>query len=191
MSASRTKQTLAIPAPDRYPASMKPVGKTEETECPGCGAVLPRIDGPVHPYMGGSPACFEHFTKILAFEYSNPSLLPTHRLTVDTYAVQHPGRERTRRQIQSVGLHLARLGLQLDGPIPPKETNDVMLGLGPHKHTLELVEAPKRFSMTVANVAEHAGTPLHSVKVREWALATWNDWSAYHEYIQQWTTKWL
>lgn len=170
---------------------MKPIEKIEETECPGCGAVLTRIDGPVHPYMGGSPACFERFTTILAFEYSNPSLLPTHRLTVDTYAVQHPGLEGTRQQIQSVGLHLARLGRQLDGPIAPKETNDVMLGLGPHKHTLELLEAPKRFSMTVTDVAEHAGTPLHSVKVWAWALATWNDWSAHHEYIQQWTAKWL
>lgn len=170
---------------------MKPIERIDETECPGCGAVLPRIDGPVHSYMNGSPACFQQFTTILAFEYSNPSLLPIHRLTVDTYAVQHPGREGTRQQIQSVGLHLARLGRQLDGPIAPKETNDVMLGLGPHKHTLELLEAPKRFSMTVADVAEHAGTPLHPVKVRAWALATWNDWSAHHEYIWRWSAKWL
>ncbi len=170
---------------------MAPFEKIEKTECPGCGAVLPKIDGPVHRYMDGSPACFELFNKIPAFEYSDPCLLPTHRLTVDTYAVQHPGSKGSRQQIQSVGLHLSRLGLQLDRPTSPKETNDVMLGLSKHKHTLELLEPPKRFSMTVTDVAEHAGTPLHSEKVRAWALSTWNDWAAHHEYIQDWTAKWL
>ncbi len=85
--------------------------------CQGCTAPLTAIDGPVHDYMEGSAACFELFNKILAHEYSDPNLLSTHRLTVDTYAVQHPGSGDNRKQIQSVGLHLARLGLQLDKPL--------------------------------------------------------------------------
>lgn len=144
---------------------------------------LPFIDGPTHNYMEGSAACFELFTQILAWEYSDPALLPTHRMTVDAYAVQHPGRGATRQQIQSVGLHLARLGLQLGAPLPPKETNDVMLGLGKHKHTLDYLEPPERFTMTVANVAPFAGSSRHSDKVREWA--------DHHSYIRSWTAKWL
>ena len=159
--------------------------------CSGCGARLEALEGPTHDYMEGSPACFALFNQLLACEYSDRSLLPTHRLTVDTYAVQHPGRDKTRKQIQSVGLHLARLGLQLASSRPPKETNDVMLGLGKHKHTLEYIEPPKQFSKTVADIAEFAGTSHHPDKVREWAISTWNDWSDQHDYIVNWTAKWL
>lgn len=149
------------------------------------------MDGPVHAYMESSPACFALFTEILAYEYSDPSLLATHRFTVDTYAVQHPGRGATRQQIQSVGLHLARLGLQLKGALPPNETNDIMLGLGKHKHTLDYIAPPTRFSMTVVDVAAVAGSPRHSEKVKEWAASAWEDWADHHDYITRWTARWL
>lgn len=158
-----------------------------QSTCPGCGALLPAIDGPTHRYMTSTAACYELFNKVLAFEYSDPELLSTHRLTVDTYAVQHPGSEATRQQIQSVGLHLARLGRQLASPMPPSETNDVMLGLGPHKHTLVHLNPPASFTMTVGEVAKVAGTSEHSAQVRKWAMATWENWSEHHEYIQGWT----
>ena len=161
----------------------------KKTQCPGCGASFEEIDGPVHGYMDGTPACFAFFNQVLACEYSDPALLSTHRLSVDTYAVQHPGRARTTQQIQSVGLHLARLGLQLDRPIPPKETNDVMLGLGRHKHSLEYIDPPSRFQMTVADVVGYAGSSEHSNKVREWARSTWEDWSDHHNYIMNWATE--
>lgn len=137
--------------------------------------------------MTSSPACFALFNRVLACEYSDPALQPTHRLTVDTYALQHPGDAAERRQIQSVGLHLARLGLQLTRPMPPRQTNDVMLGLGQHKHTLVYLDPPPAFTMTVADVAKFAGTDQHAAKVTDWARTTWNDWSAHHDYIARWT----
>ncbi|MFG5380851.1 DUF5946 family protein [Yoonia sp. R2-816] len=157
--------------------------------CVGCGAVLERIDGPTHTYMSSSPAYFSLFTKVLACEYSDRTLLPTHRLTVDTYAVQHPATGRLRKEIQSVGLHLARLMLQLDNPLPPKETNDVMLGLGRHKASLIFLQPPTSFTMTVANVAKFAGEPEHADRVREWADSTWKDWPQHHDYIRHWVAK--
>ena len=163
----------------------------EQTACPGCHVMLPAIDGPTHAYMESSPACFAHFTAILAHEYSDERLLQTHRLTVDTFAVQHPGRAGSRPQIQSVGLHLARLCMQLDRPLPPKETNDVMLGLSRHKHTLELLELPRSFAITAANVSPYAGTSDHGARVIAWATATWHDWSKYHDYIREWIARWI
>lgn len=129
------------------------------------------------------------FNQILAYEYSDPDLLPTHRLTVDTYAVQHPGEGRTRQQIQSVGLHLARLGLQLEKTISPKETNDVMLGLGKHKRTLEYLKPPRHFEMTVADVAEFAGCSQHSDEIKACAISAWKAWSNHHDYILRWAAK--
>lgn len=159
--------------------------------CPGCRVMLPETSGPTHRYMTSTPACYDLFKKVLACEYSDPELLSTHRLTVDTYAVQHPGNDGSRQQIQSVGLHLARLGRQLANPMPPSETNDVMLGLGPHKHTLVQLTPPERFRMTVDRVARVAGASDHTTQVRKWAIATWEDWSDHHGYIQDWTQKYL
>lgn len=73
---------------------------TELVSCPGCGAQLPDIEGPVHRYMTSSPACWRLFGELLAAEYSDPDLIVTHRLSVDTYAIQHPGGQ-SRQAIQS------------------------------------------------------------------------------------------
>ena len=164
---------------------------TDLTTCPGCGADLPVEDGPTHAYMTSSPACFALYTAILSAEYSDPALMPIHRLSVDTFAVQHPGDGSERRMIQSVGLHLARLLVQLENPMGPRETNDVMLTLGPHKLSLIWLDPPKRFSVTTADVAPFAGTPRHAGKVIEWARETWSDWSDHHSYIRNWTARHL
>ena len=75
--------------------------------CPGCGADLDPELGPTHDYMTASPASYARFMAVLANEYSNPALLATHRLSVDTYAVQHPGDGAERRMVQSACLSLA------------------------------------------------------------------------------------
>ena len=76
--------------------------------CPGCGLVLPARDGPAHPYIGASPACWALFGELLAREYADPRYRRVHRTTVDAYATQHPGVPE-RRSVQSVALHLAGL----------------------------------------------------------------------------------
>jgi len=157
--------------------------------CPGCGAEFDVFDGPVHAYMRSSPACFAAFNELLVAEYSMKELRAVHRLTVDAWAVQHPGSAEDRRAIQSVGLHLARLLLQLESPRSPEETNAVMLDFSHHKNTLKHLPPPTAFSVTVADIVPFAGTPEHTKKVHEWAEATWCDWSAHHEYIRQWVAE--
>ncbi|HBS36675.1 MAG TPA: hypothetical protein DEA50_16610 [Parvularcula sp.] len=155
--------------------------------CRGCGGLFAPFDGPVHDYMESSPACWRAFGHVLAAEYSTPELLPVHRLSVDTYAVQHPGGA-SRQAIQSVGLHLARLYLQLEHPRPPKETNEVMRAFAGRKESLTRLTPPEKFSMTLADVAPFIGAPPHAAKTMEWARAAWNDWSGAHEYIKRWAT---
>lgn len=153
--------------------------------CPSCGGLFADQDGPVHQYMTSSPGCWAAFCNVLAAEYSDPHLFATHRLSVDTYAVQHPG-DGSPAARRSAGLHLARLCIQLAAPIAPKQTNDVMLGLSKHKASLPALRAPKAFSVSVADVAPYAATAEHSAKVRDWAQAAWNDWAAQHHVIQSW-----
>ena len=82
--------------------------------CYGCGALVRNLPGKAHAYIGAAAGCWEIYGQILAKEYGEygyPEL--THVLSVDTYAVQHPGLP-GRQAIQSVNVHLARLYLLLE-----------------------------------------------------------------------------
>ncbi|WP_421724538.1 DUF5946 family protein [Bauldia sp.] len=153
--------------------------------CHGCGGRFARIEGPTHRYMTSAPGCWAAYGKVLAAEYEDFRLMKTHRLTVDAYAIQHPG-DGSRAAIQSVGLHLARLMVQLESPRPPRQTNDVMLGLARHKASLVALEPPAAFTMTVADVAPFAGTDRHVEMVENWARQTFADWHAQHDTIRAW-----
>lgn len=75
--------------------------------CPGCGAMLPPLDGPTHRYIGASPACWALYT---ALGVGEPPLAPApmNGLLVDAYAAQHPGTP-SPQAIQSVAVHLLTL----------------------------------------------------------------------------------
>lgn len=175
--------STAAPHPSAAPALEKTAMPNEP--CPSCGGRFPAIDGPIHAYMTSSPGCWARFGAVLAREYASPELMSTHRLSVDAYAVQHPG-GRERRAVFSTGLHLARLMLQLEADRPPRETNDVMLALGRHKATLIFLEPPTAFAFTVADVPLDATPQEHAAAVRRWAAVSWNAWARHHAYIREW-----
>ncbi len=72
----------------------------------GCGARVPDIAGPVHRYMESLPGCWAAYGEIIAREYGDIAFATAHSLTVDSYAIQHPGQP-SPQSVQSVGLHLA------------------------------------------------------------------------------------
>jgi hypothetical protein len=146
--------------------------------------MFPDQDGPTHAYMTASPGCWAAFGAVLAAEYAEPRLMGVHRLSVDAYAVQHPGDAADRRAVQSVGLHLARLYRQLEDPLPPAETNAVMVGFTARKHLIPQLAPPASFAVTVADVAPFAGGPQHTENVLAWARATWEAYGAHHAFIR-------
>lgn len=102
--------------------------------CFSCGGEFPETEGPVHPYMKSSPGCWATFGEVLAREYSDPAYFSVHRLTVDSYAVQHPG-SKDRKSIQSVAFHLIRLCMFLEHNLVAEKANDLLLEVGKYKHT--------------------------------------------------------
>ncbi len=86
--------------------------------CFSCGGLVPRVDGPTHRYMESSPGCWHVYGEVLSREYSDRSFGALHRLTVDCYAVQHPGRP-SAQAIQSVCVHLISLCLVIERRIDP------------------------------------------------------------------------
>lgn len=153
--------------------------------CPGCGSRLPAVAGPVHAYMTSSPACWAAFGQVMAREYSDPGLMAVHRLSVDAWAVQHPG-DGSRQAIQSVGLHLARLMVQVEQGLEGEAANTAMLGFAARKATL--VELPPReaYAVTVADVVGAEAPAAHAAAVQAWAESVWAAWADQHDFIRGW-----
>ena len=75
--------------------------------CCGCGGrFTDPADEDSHPYMLSSAGCWSACNGLLAREYQDVALFARcHRLTVDAYAVQHPGLDGPQAR-NSVGIHL-------------------------------------------------------------------------------------
>jgi len=137
--------------------------------------------------MISSAACWSLYGEVLAREYSSPALKWTHRLSVDTYAIQHPGGT-DKQSIQSVGLHLARLYLTIERNLPPDYINRVAVKLGARKRQFTWLEPPDdRGELTVADVAQARDPLAHRDRVRDWARSTFQAWHRHHALIAAWT----
>ena len=135
--------------------------------------------------MTSSSACWRAFGDLLAAEYDSEELMLIHRLSVDAYAVQHPG-DGTRRAIQSVGLHLAGLKIQFVDGAKSQAARHAMQKFSQHKASLVRLEPPRYFTMTIADVVPDVGTDNHAAAVTSWASSAWEDWRLHHAYIEDW-----
>ena len=156
-----------------------------EAACPGCGLSGPVEDGPLHAYMASSPYCWRLYGELLAREYGNPLYMAVHQLTVDAYAVQHPGVDE-RRANQSVQLHLASLHLQLEEGASGETVRAVMKSLASKGDFGRLDPPPRRTDwLRVDDVLGATTADEHRSLVTDWARSAWEAWSAHHEPIRR------
>ncbi len=156
--------------------------------CPGCGARLPDDPhGPRHPYLTSSSGCWSSFGELLAREFGHPNSFALHRLTVDTYAAQHPGAD-DRRQRQSVVLHLVAIRHALDS-VDPRTLNAATARLASERREWPRPEAPSGYRMTVVDVLPARSADEHLALVRRWAEATWEAWGAHHAIVEAWAAE--
>ena len=155
--------------------------------CFGCGGEYPDIDGPTHRYMASTPGCWAVYGAILAREYNNAiEYFGVHRLTVDAYAVQHPGGD-DRQSIQSVGLHLVRLCLFLERGLTAESAHDAMLEAAARKHEFFRLDPPVSMgSVTAADVHGAQTGAAHQAIVTEWAQSAWAAWAMHHDTVRSW-----
>jgi len=154
--------------------------------CPGCGVVLVERHGPTPPLIGASAACWALYGELLAHEYAEPSYPECHRLTIDAYAAQHPGR-RSRRAIQSVGIHLSGLYLVLDrgleGPAATALKNRVRAA----EPKFKWLRPPQPIGeLTVQDVLAMRDEMPHCDAVERWARSVWDSWRLHHETVRDW-----
>jgi hypothetical protein len=157
-----------------------------EAPCPGCGLTLLEYDGPTHPYVGSSAACWALYGELLAREYGQLGYPECHSLTVDAYAVQHPGR-REPRSINSVASHLCGLYLVfergVDSPAATALKNRV---LTTNPRFVWLPPPVPNGDLTVYDVLANEDDQEHCEVVERWARSVWDAWELHHETVRGW-----
>jgi hypothetical protein len=154
--------------------------------CYGCGALVPDTNGPTHKYIGASPGCWAIYGEVLVKEYTDRRYYSIHRLTVDTYAVQHPGTP-SRQTIQSVAIHLINLFLALERGYDFERATEAMRQALRHREEYVWLEPPASpGAMTVLDMAKAKNFPEHEGLVKRWAKSVWDAWSPHHETIRRW-----
>src|SRR5207247_1652816 len=123
---------------------------------------------------------------VLAREYGEYRYPPIHRLTVDTYSVQHPGTP-SRQSIQSVAVHLVSLYLVLGcGFSSEKATEGIRRALHQRNQFVWLEPPSSPGDLTLLDVRSAVDFAQHEAMVKRWAESVWQAWSPHHETVQRW-----
>ncbi|MDH5378660.1 MAG: DUF5946 family protein, partial [Gammaproteobacteria bacterium] len=140
-----------------------------------------------HRYMLSSPGCWATYGEILAKEYSSTEYFQIHRLGVDAYAVQHPGKQ-DKQSIHSVGVHLIRLYLCLEQGVPAEKANEAMLKITQHKSQYIWLSPPESMGeITAADIVKETTVEGHVEATKAWARSAWEAWSDHHPQIIAWS----
>lgn len=164
----------------------------DTVHCIGCGAAVPDVEYPAgrgeqYPDMTSSGCWKVYCEDVLAREYGEWGYPPVHRLTVDAYFAQHPGRE-TPQTTQSVIVHLTSIALVLDEGVSSEVATEAIGQLvNEHKSEFEWLHPPDdRGDVTVIDVAGANDLDDHTERVEAWAGSVWEAWKTHHATIEAW-----
>ena len=158
----------------------------DSIKCFSCGALVPDMNGPTHPYMESSPGCWHVYGEILARQHSERASRDIQRFTADTYAVQHPGRLSV-VAIQSVCGHLMSLCVVLERHAPYSYADRVLKAAVDGRIPLGWLTPPRSLGeLTVVDVHAAVSAQEHREKVHAWARSAWTAWAEHHDTIRTW-----
>lgn len=147
--------------------------------CFACGGQFETDEGATHAYMLSIPGCWAAYGELLAREYSDPALFAaSHRLSVDAYALQHPGDPTQRRAVQSFWLHGASLWLALRMGQSHAVATQSLKALAGMDFAVRPTQRP-HFTMTHADVLA-APVSSHPGLARYWAEESLTAWKPAH-----------
>ena len=150
-------------------------------KCYGCAALADNITGKPHKYIGASQGCWNLYTEVLAKEYGEYNYPEhTHRLTVDTYAIQHPGQP-GRQSIQSVNVHLISLYFVLIKKMSGSSATKLMGKILQCNPAFEWLEPlTPNGTITVVDVLKATNSAEHELIVTKWAEDVFACWFSKH-----------
>lgn len=164
--------------------------------CPDCRAMLPKLDGPTHRYIGASAACWAMYS---ALGVGDPPVqsAPMNALLVDAYATQHHGVP-SNQAIQSMAVHLLTLhGVLVRGRSPLEvfwlRTRGLRDGVA-HKHERFRWLEPPSFEacLTVADVVQEPTPEARAVMLAAYVEQVWTLWfKAHGNVIADWYERYI
>ena len=144
--------------------------------------------GAVHRYMESSPGCWAAYGEVLAREYNDTAFMTAHRLTVDAYAVQHPGSP-SPQSIQSVGVHLISLYVVLEEQLSHRAATQLMQRSADRMHFVWLEPPLDRGERNVTTVVAARSPDEHVRAIQGWAQSVWQAWSQHHSQVLAWAAE--
>ncbi|MGB5917048.1 MAG: DUF5946 family protein [Phormidesmis sp.] len=152
-------------------------------KCPWCGIETPESDGLVHQYLDGTPGCWAHYGKLLAREYENHDYMVVHGLTVDAYALQHPG-EKSPKTTRSAYIHSASLFSYFKLKRSMSELASIKQAVAARTLSDEWLIPPTELNtINVGDVLAAKTAQQHRQSVEEWARYIFECWALHHEKI--------
>lgn len=147
-----------------------------KTNCEDCGAAVP----------DGRDSCQRLFDEVLSREFGDYRYAKLHRLTVDTYSLQHP--EKYMRSGKSFVAHLTGMCAAVEDGDAMAVNQAVQQWLNGPRAIERPQEPPprQRGHLTIVHLHTAADADEHVSRVREWARSAWTAWSAHHQLARQW-----
>lgn len=145
--------------------------------CPHCGAEA----------VGGEEGCNGLFQEVVGREFSRPELFQVHRLTVDSYSLQHP--DRYMKSAKSAVAHLVGMCWAMEGSDDPSVALAVSgyLDGTPDLQRPEPEPPPRqRGSLTIRDIYGASTSQEHLTLVRSWAREAWEAWAVHHHQARSW-----
>ncbi len=155
----------------------------EYQKCYSCGLKTEPFEGPIHKYLGSSPGCWAKYGELLTREYQNMNYMKMHGLTVDAYALQHPGKE-SLQTISSAHVHLASLYSYFENGASLNELSGVKQYILRYKSHFMWLEPPQDMTeITVLSVLKASSAQEHENQVTRWARFIFDKWNKHHSRI--------
>jgi hypothetical protein len=143
--------------------------------CSGCGLDVP----------GGTAGCQAIMDELLARDFSDINYFRVHRMTVDTYCLQHPDRYCV--SAKSLAAHLTGLCWLIEHGGSRAVGSESLRRWLNGSPGIEKPEIPSfRGRLTVADVAGAPDPGAHAQAVDHWARCTWEAYSALHSLARYW-----
>jgi hypothetical protein len=126
------------------------------------------------------------FDELIAREFSDYRYARLHRLTVDTYALQHP--EQFMRSAKSFVAHLTGMCAAMEKDDVAWINRAVQEWLNGPKMIERPADVPtaRRGELTVVEVLAVDDPAQYLQRIREWARGTWEAWSTHHALAREW-----
>ena len=154
------------------------------TTCFSCGANTKNIDGATHKYLLSTPGCWAMYGEVLAREYSDFAYMAVHDLTVDAYALQHPGKS-SPQTISSLTIHLASLYAYFKFDCPAGELSKIKALVVRHKDEFMWLDPPSDLGhLTISDILLAENATQHCKRVNQWAEAVFERWQDFYPIVK-------